>query len=77
MMEKLLKILKTINDDYDFLEESDFIQNGALDSLGIVSLVAGLETEFSISIDYTDIVPENFINIAAISGLIKRRGGEI
>ena len=37
-----------------------------LDSFDIVSLVSALDEEFNISIDGTDIIPENFETIDSI-----------
>jgi len=45
-----------------------------LDSLDIVTLVAGLDEKFSISIDGSDINPENFTKIDSIVNLLRKKG---
>jgi acyl carrier protein len=45
-----------------------------LDSLDLVVLVSALDERFSISIEGTDIVPENFRNIGVICALLKKCG---
>lgn len=48
------------------------IENGVLDSLGIMKLIQFIEERFSFSIEDEDILPENFENIESISQFIKR-----
>ena len=51
----------------DFDENTSLIESGIVDSLGIMSLVAFLEKEFSIEVSDLDLLPENFdsVNILA------------
>jgi acyl carrier protein len=69
-MEKILSILQEIRPEFDFTTSQDFVQDGLLDSLDVVTLVSDLDKAYGISIDGTDIVPENFRNLAAIEGLL-------
>ena len=48
------------------------LENGVLDSLGIMKLIQFIEEDFSFSIEDEDILPENFENIESISHFIKR-----
>ena len=43
-----------------------------LDSFDLVTLVTSLDEVFEISIDGTDIVPENFSNIESIFNLLNK-----
>ena len=57
----------------EHLEDTfSLIENGVLDSLGIMRLIQFIEEKFSISIEDEDILPENFENIESISQFIKR-----
>jgi len=76
-MDFLVEILQEIRPDSDFLASSDFIEQGLLDSMDIVVLVATLDEKFKISIDGTDIVPENFSNIENIKSLLIKKGVEL
>ena len=60
VVDKLLEILYEIRPEVDFINSSDLVENRLLDSLDIVVLVSDIEEAFAISIDVTDIVPENF-----------------
>lgn len=64
--------LRSIRPEANYTTSPNFVDDGLLDSLDIVSLVAELESRFSIRIDGIEIVPENFESIAAITALVRR-----
>lgn len=72
MEEQILHILKEIQPSYAFEDGVDFIEEGYLDSFDVVTLVAELEEQFSVSISALDITPENFASVHAICELIRR-----
>ena len=74
MKKKILDFLTEIRPEFDFGESSNFIEEGMLDSFDIVSLVASLDEEFGISIDGTEILPENFSNVDSIFQLLIKNG---
>ena len=47
---------------------------GILDSLAFVQLISFIESEFKVTIDDADVVPENFQSLNAIAQLILRIG---
>jgi len=71
-METIKTVLNNIRPEIDFEQFSDFIQHGILDSFDLVTLISELDQEFSISIDGTDIIPENFKNLQTIKKLIEK-----
>lgn len=73
-MKALPEILKEIRPEFDFTASSDFIADGMLDSFDMVTLVATLDKNFGISIQGTDIVPENFKNLDTIGALLRQCG---
>jgi len=74
---QIISILSEIRPEYDFSQNLNFIEEGMLDSLDIVTLVNGLDEKFSISIDGNDIIPENFSSLELIANLIKKKGVRI
>ncbi len=72
MKNKLYLILENIRPEVDFRSTTNFISEGYLDSFDIVSLVAAIDNEFNISIDGTDILPENFETIDSIISLVTK-----
>lgn len=53
--------------DYD----EDLLEQGVIDSLGLVKLITSLEKAFGINIDDEDLVPDNFQTVNAIARLIE------
>jgi acyl carrier protein len=76
-MKSLPELLKEIRPEFDFTTSNDFMANGMLDSFDMVTLVASLDKTFGISIQGTDIIPENFQNIETIKALLRRSGVQI
>jgi acyl carrier protein len=73
MKAKIIKILMDIRPEYDFnLPIDNFVEAGMLDSFDLVTLVTALDEEFEISIDGTDILPENFSNIESLLNLLSK-----
>lgn len=61
-------------EDISHLSDSDsLLENGVMDSTGILELVAFMESDFSIQMSDAEIVPENLDSIAAIGAFLKRK----
>ena len=76
-MKSLPDILKEIRPEFDFTASSDFIADGMLDSFDMMTLVATLDKTYGISIQGTDIVPENFKNLQTIGALLRQSGVQV
>lgn len=76
-MENIVKILKDIRPEFEFIGVEDFFEEGMLDSFDLVTLVSTLDSTYKISIKGTDILPENFCNVDAIAKLVKKYGVEL
>jgi acyl carrier protein len=74
MRQEIIKILTELRPEFDFNQRTDFIEEGMLDSFDIVTLVTTLDEKFKISIDGTDILPENFSSVEKIETLLKKSG---
>ena len=74
---QVIGILSEIRPEYNFSQDVNFIEEGMLDSLDMVTLVAGLDEKYSISIDGDDIIPENFSSLEMIVNLLKKKGVKI
>jgi acyl carrier protein len=73
----IIEILKEIRPEFDFTASQDFIADGMLDSFDVVTLVAALDKQYGISINGTDIVPENFKNVESIEALLRKSGARL
>jgi acyl carrier protein len=74
MEEKILEQLSDIRPEFDFSDSSNFIADGLLDSFDMVQLVTALDSIYKISIDGTDILPENFSSVERISEILIKNG---
>lgn len=74
MEQEIIKILKEIRPEFDFTESENFINEGMLDSFDVLRLVSELDNEFGISIDGTDILPDNFSSVEKIISLLNKNG---
>lgn len=74
MKEEILKQLSEVRPEFDFSKSSNFITEGLLDSFDIVQLVTALDEQYSISIDGTDILPENFSSVEGITETLIKNG---
>jgi acyl carrier protein len=73
-MKTVAEILKEIRPEFDFTASNDFMADGMLDSFDMVTLVATLDKNYGISIQGTDIIPENFKNLQTIEALLRQCG---
>lgn len=74
MKERISEILSGLRPEFDFTTDVNFIEEGMLDSFDVINLVTTLDSEFGISIDGTDVLPENFSSLDAIERLLKKNG---
>ena len=74
MREKIVSILTELRPEFDFNEPLDFIEAGMLDSFDVINLVTALDSEFGISIDGTDVLPDNFSSVENIEALLRKNG---
>lgn len=74
-MKKIKEILEGIKPEVDFSQSEDFVEDGLLDSLELISLIEELESAFDIEIDPMEILPENFSSIQKIEETVIKCGG--
>lgn len=71
-MQKLLEILRDVNEDVDFENETALVDEGYIDSFDINVIIAALDEAYDIQIEVGDIEPENFNSAEAILATVKR-----
>lgn len=72
MNEKFKAILAEVNRDILDNPDCDLVEDGIIDSLCIMSLIAKCEDSFDIDFDPADIIPDNFNSAEKIWGLIEK-----
>lgn len=73
-MEELIKLLKGIRPDVDFVNETELIDEGILDSMDVVSIISEIDDVFGVQIRITELDPDNFNSATAIWDLIQKLG---
>jgi acyl carrier protein len=60
----------------DFLrDDASFLENGVIDSTGVLELISYIETRFGISVDDQDLIPENLDSINGLLRFVEKKGG--
>lgn len=70
-MEELLKLLKGVRPDVDFVNETALIDDGYLDSFDVVSIISEIDDQFGVQIRINELDPENFNSAESIWNLIQ------
>lgn len=71
-MDILMNILTELDNSIAWEKEKALIDDRILDSFGVISLVSELEDAFSIEIEASEMIPENFNNVDAMQKMILR-----
>lgn len=58
------------DDEFQINEDTDFFENGIIDSTGIIELVSFLEETFDITVNDDELVPENFSSLLKINNYL-------
>jgi acyl carrier protein len=58
----------------DFLtDDASFLENGVIDSTGVLELIGYLESRFGISVEDHELVPENLDSINGLLRFVERK----
>ena len=63
-------------DDSRIDPETDFLENGILDSTGVLELVGFLEEKYGIRVEDDELVPDNLNSLEKISLYISKKTGK-
>jgi len=64
------------NDD-GLSDESSFLDEGIIDSTGVLELVSFLEEEFGIAVDEVELIPENLDSINRVTSYLEGKLGNV
>jgi acyl carrier protein len=60
-------------DDGSLTPETSFLDNGIIDSTGVLELITFVEETFGIKVEDNEIVPENLDSIRSVAAFVERR----
>jgi acyl carrier protein len=55
--------------------EDSFLENGIIDSTGVLELISFIEQRFGLVLDEPDLTPQNLDSIDKVTRLVERRSG--
>jgi acyl carrier protein len=61
------------SDEYPHPDGASFLDNGIIDSLGVMELVLFVEDRFKISVNEEDITPDHFDSVSKLSDYIRSK----
>ncbi len=76
-MSKVLQLLKTLRPDYPFEKSTNFLEDGFLDSLTLITLITEFEHICGIEIDIAYIDEDDLISEESLLRMVERFGGDI
>jgi acyl carrier protein len=58
---------------FTYDDDASFMENGIIDSLGIIELVAFVESTFGIQVADDELIPENFDSVSRMNAYLRRK----
>jgi len=60
-------------DGYQLSDDVSFLEEGIVDSTGVLELVMFVEETFDVTVEDEEIVPENFDSVSRLAAYIRRK----
>lgn len=60
-------------DGFKYTDEASFLEEGIVDSQGVMELVLFVEETFKVRVEDSEIVPENFDSISRLASFVQRK----
>jgi acyl carrier protein len=60
-------------DGFSYSDDASFLQEGIVDSLGVMQLVEFVGKEFKVTVDQQEVTPDNFDSIAKLSHFVRQK----
>ena len=58
---------------FQYPDDVSFLDEGIVDSVGVMELVAFVEDKFKLKIDDMDVIPDNFDSVTKLAAFIRRK----
>lgn len=71
MVEKIKNIVKKINSEL-ITHQEEWIKNDIISSFEVINLISELESQFNITIEPEDFVPEHFNSLTDVINLVRK-----
>lgn len=61
--------------EFTYGDDVSLLREGIIDSLGVVELVAFLQTRFGLKVEQSEVRPENFDSVAKLAAFVRSKQG--
>ncbi len=61
------------DDGFRYDDDASFLEEGIVDSMGVLELVLFIEEQFGVTIEDTELTPDNFDSVNKLANYIQRR----
>jgi len=61
------------DDGYQLSEDASFLEQGIVDSTGVLELVMFVEETFNVTVEDEEIVPANFDSVSRLAAYVRRK----
>ncbi|HBY06502.1 MAG TPA: acyl carrier protein [Chloroflexi bacterium] len=61
------------DDGFTYSDEASFLQEGIVDSIGVMELVNFIEREFGLAVQDHELIPDNLDSVAQIAAYVRRK----
>ncbi len=69
----IAKNLLFSEDGFKYPDTTSFLEEGIVDSQGVMELVLFVEEEFRVSVDDQEIIPDNFDSVSNLANYVRRK----
>jgi len=69
----IAKNLLFSDNGFPYPDEASFLDEGIVDSVGVMELVAFVEEEFGIKVDDLEVTPDNFDSVSKLASYVHRK----
>jgi acyl carrier protein len=76
--DQVLQFIKTnfyVADPAALTDDASLLDQGIVDSTGVLEIIGFLESEFAVQVDDAEIVPENLDSVGRIAEFVQRKKG--
>ncbi len=60
-------------DGFPSPDDASFLQEGIIDSLGVMHLVEFVQKEFRVTVDQQEVTPDNFDSVNKLAGFVRNK----
>lgn len=61
------------DEGFPYSDDTSFLQEGIIDSLGVMELVTFVQDTYKITVDPTEVTPEHFDSVEKLSAFVKSK----